>query len=83
MTNDRPWPTTDWHPGGPEPRAMPHARIPAGGYHRPALGLWHLWFIPPAMKAAALYGVAACATSVLCGIRIWQALTQHDDETGD
>lgn len=35
-----------------------------------------------AVRATLLWSVAWGATSVLCGVRIWQALTQHD-EIGD
>lgn len=56
---------------------------PPGHYHRPTWGLWRWIFVPPAVKAAVLYGVAAAATSTLAGIRIYQALTAPTDETGD
>lgn len=56
---------------------------PPGHYNRPNLGLWRWYFVPPAMRAAALYGVAACATSILAGIKFWRALTEHDDEIED
>jgi hypothetical protein len=36
-----------------------------------------------AVRATVLWSVAWTATSVLCGIKVWQALTQHDDEIGD
>ena len=36
-----------------------------------------------AVRATVLWSVAWTATSVLCGVRIWQALTQHDDQIGD
>ena len=83
MSADRPWPTGDWHPGCGEPRAIPHARIPAGGYARPNLHLTWWFFLPSEVKAAALWSVAWTATTVLTGIRVWRLITEHDDETGD
>ena len=76
---DRPWPTSEWHPSSPEPRAVPHARIPANGYWRPRLGLWQWALVPPEVKALTLWGIAWSATTALAGLRIWRALTEHDE----
>lgn len=65
------------------PRPWPPTNQPGGPYWRPQLGLWRWSFVPPEVRAAALWGVAWAATSVLAGIRVWRAITEHDDETGD
>lgn len=50
-------------------------------YHRPDLNLWPL-FIHQA-EILTLTGIAAVATGVLLGIRVWQRITEPFDETGD
>ena len=64
------------------PRPMP-TNPPGGPYSRPNLHLTGWWFLPPATKAALLWGVAWGATTVLAGLRVWRAITEHDDEIGD
>lgn len=55
----------------------------AGNYARPNLHLQGWFFMPPAVKAATLWSIAATATCVLAGLRVWQAMTANDDEIGD
>lgn len=55
----------------------------AGRYAKPIPGIKQWFFLPPEVKAATWWSVAWTATTVLAGIRIWQAFTEHDDEIGD
>lgn len=46
-------------------------------YHRPAWGVWHLWFMGDALHAAqafALTGLAATFSSLLPGVRVLQQI---------
>lgn len=55
----------------------------AGKYNRPNLHL-HAWYwLPAEVKAATLWSIAATATTILAGLRVWQAITASDDEIGD
>ena len=74
MRSNEPWTT----------RPYSDIRFSGGGhYWRPDIGIWRIWWVPPAIRAAVLYGVAACATSILAGINVWRAIAEHDDEIGD
>lgn len=55
-------------------------------YWRPQLGVWRLWLWRDAVHtthAIALTTVAAGATAVLAGIRVWRYWTEPHNETGD
>jgi len=55
----------------------------AGKYRRPDLHLNAWYYMPPAAKAAVWWSVAATATALLAGLRVWQAMTATDNEIGD
>lgn len=55
----------------------------AGKYWRPNLGAHWWYWAPEEVKAAILWSIAATATTLLAGIRVWQAITKTTDETGD
>ena len=65
------------------PRPWPPTNQPPDAYWRPHLHLNAWFFLPPAAKAAVLWGVAWSATTALAAINVWRALTEHDDEIGD
>ena len=65
------------------PRPWPPTNQPGADYWRPNLNLWRIAFWHPAVKAGVLWGTAWAATTVLAGINVWRALTEHDDEIGD
>lgn len=56
---------------------------PPGHYWRPNLHLNTWFFMPPEVKSATWWTVAWTATTVLWGIRVYQAFTTPDDEIGD
>lgn len=70
-----------WAP--PRPYIEGQRFTPAERYWRPNLRLSPWFFLPPEVKAATLWSVAATATTILAGIRIWRAIVEPHDETGD
>ena len=67
---------------------------PSGGpYSRPDLGIWRAWFwrdyldpmrtVESTARWLTLTGIAATAATALGVIRVWRAISEHDDEIGD